>query len=136
MQGVAFDPLAAVQQPPDQPDRLGNRDAAGIFDRPARTHLVGHRTDPADPRRDVRRLGPPPAAQERLVEPGRFVDAQLHLGHHATGVLDVQGALALDPGERAACITCRGEFGLSTASSRKPLPAVVARIPSEGSARR
>ena len=101
VQRMAFDPLPAVQQPPHQPDRLGNRDAAGILDRPARAHLVGDRADPADPRRDVRRFGPRPAAQERLVEPGRLVDPQLDLGRLAAGVLDVHGALALHPGERA-----------------------------------
>ena len=100
VQRVALDPLAAVEQPAQQPDLLRNRYAAGVLDRQARAHLVGDRADPADAGGDVRRLGPGPAAQERLEEPRRLEDAQLDVGDLAVVDDDVHGALALDPGER------------------------------------
>ncbi len=75
VQRVALDPLAAVQQPAQQPYLLGNRYTTSVLDRQARAHLVGDRADPTDAGRDVRRLGPGPAAQERLEEPRGFEDA-------------------------------------------------------------
>ena len=47
------------------------------------------------------RLGERAPAQERLVEPWRLVDPQLHVGHHAVAVLDVHRTLALDARQRS-----------------------------------
>ena len=99
VQHVAFDPLAAVQQPAQCVHRLGHRDAAGVLDGPARAHLVGDRADPADPCRDVRRLGVLPAAQQAFEEPGRLVDIQPGLGDLTVLGHDLEAALALDPGQ-------------------------------------
>jgi hypothetical protein len=99
VQHVAFDPLAAVQQPAQCVDRLGHRDAAGVLDGPARAHLVGDRADPADPRGDVRRLGVAPAAQQAFEKPGRLVDIQPGLGDLTVLGHDLETALALDSGQ-------------------------------------
>jgi hypothetical protein len=99
VQGVRLDPLAAVEEPAQQPDLLRNRDPAGVLDRSAGAHLIGDRADPADPGGDVRRLGPGPAAQERLEEARRLEDPQLHVGDQPVVDDDVHGPLTLDPGQ-------------------------------------
>ncbi len=99
MQRVALDPLPAVQQPAQVGDRLGDGDAAGGLDRRARAHLVGDRADAADAGGDVRRLGVRAAAQERLEETGRLVDIEPRLFDLVTAGPDVQGTLALHPGQ-------------------------------------
>ena len=99
VQRVALDPLAAVQQPAQQPQLLRNRYAAGVLDRQARAHLVGDGADPADAGGDVRGFRPRPAAQERLEEPRWLEDAQLHVGDAAVLDDDVHAAFALDPGQ-------------------------------------
>ncbi len=78
VQGVALDPLAAVDEAAQVANRpLVDRDPAGVLHRPHRAHLVGDGADPADPGGDVRRLGECAPAQQRLEEPRRLVDAQL-----------------------------------------------------------
>ena len=97
---VALQPLAAVQEPPQVPDRpVVDRDPAGVLHRPHGAGLVGDRADAADPRRDVRRLRERAPAQEGLEEAGRLIDAQLHVGHAIAVDADVHRALALDPGQ-------------------------------------
>ena len=76
-----------------------DRHAAGVLHRPHRAHLVGDRADAADPRGDVGRLGEGAAAQQRLEEARRLVDAQLDLRHLAPVEPHVHRALALDAGE-------------------------------------
>ena len=100
VQRVALDPLAAVQETTQFVQRSVDRDAARRFDRVACAHLVGDRADSADARRDVGRLREPAAAQERLEEPRRLVDAQLYVVHLAVVDLDVHRALALDARDR------------------------------------
>jgi hypothetical protein len=97
VQRMALDPLPAVEKPAQQPQLLRDRDTAGVLDRQAGAHLVGDRADSADARRDVRRLRPGPAAQERLEEPWRLEDAQLDVGDQAVADDDVHAPLALDP---------------------------------------
>jgi len=99
VQRVALDPLPAVQQPAQVGERPADGHAAGVLDRGARGQLVGRRADTADPGGDVRGLGVGPAAQERLEEAGRLVDVQPRVSDRAAVRLDVQGALALDPGQ-------------------------------------
>ncbi len=101
VQDLALDPLAAVQQPPQRGDLPGHRDAAGVLEGPAGAHLVRDRADAAHPGGDVGRLGVRAAAQERLEEPRRLVDAQLGSGDRAVIDRQVQRSLPLDPGERA-----------------------------------
>jgi hypothetical protein len=100
VQRMALDPLAAVDEPPERGDRLGDLGTAGVLNGLARTHLVGDRADAADPRRDVGRLGVLPAAQQRLEEPGWLVDVEPRVGDLPVADDDLQAALALDPGQR------------------------------------
>lgn len=59
-------PFAAVQQPAQLYQVRVQLDTAGTFERIAGTDLVGDRTDDADPRGQVGRLGVRAAAQERF----------------------------------------------------------------------
>ena len=68
VQGMALHPLAAVEQAPQLGDRAPDLHAERILHRRAGAHLVRHRADAADARRQVGRLGGPPAAQEGLEE--------------------------------------------------------------------
>ncbi len=77
VQRVALDPLAAVEEPAQQADRLRDLDAAEALHRVDRAHLVGDRADAADARRDVGRLAERAAAQERLEEARRLEDPEL-----------------------------------------------------------
>ena len=99
VQGVALDPLAEVDQPPERRDRSVDRHPARVLDRSAGAHLVRDRADPADPRGDVRRLGVTPSPEERLEEPGRLVDVQPSLHHLAVADVDLEAALAFYAGE-------------------------------------
>ena len=99
VEGVALDPLAAVEETAERPQLPADLDAAGLLHRLHGAHLVRDRADPADAGGDVRRLGERAAAQERLEEARRLVDVELHLGHAAVLDLDEHRALALDAGE-------------------------------------
>ena len=96
---VALDPLAAVEEAAEHPDRLGQLDAADVLDRVDRARLVGDRADPADPGGDVRRLEEGAAAQERLEEARRLEDPQLDVLDRAVPEPHRHRALALDAGE-------------------------------------
>src|SRR5215469_15353765 len=74
VQGVAGDPLAAVEQPTQRSDRLVYVNSADGLDRLPGAGLVGDRAYAADPSGDVGDLGVLPAAQERLEESWRLVD--------------------------------------------------------------
>ncbi len=101
VQDLALDPLAAVQQPPQRRQLSADRHAAGVFEGPAGAHLVRDRADAAHSRGDVGRLGVRAAAQERLEEPRRFVDAQLGAADRTAVDRQAQRSLPLDPGEGA-----------------------------------
>jgi hypothetical protein len=62
-------------------------------------HLVGDRTDPADARGDVRRLGERAPAQEGLEEARGLEQLQLDVGDLVVLELDEERPFALDPGE-------------------------------------
>jgi hypothetical protein len=74
VQGVALDPLAAVDQAAQRVQRAVHFHSAGRFDGSARRHLVCNRADAADPGRDVGRLGVAAPPQEGLEEARRLVD--------------------------------------------------------------
>jgi hypothetical protein len=100
VQRVALDPLAAVDEPAELPDRAADLDAAGVLDRRARAHLVGDRADPADARGDVGGLAVAAAAEERFEEARRLVDAQAHVVDAAVADAQEHRALALDAREQ------------------------------------
>ena len=95
VQGMAFDPFAAVQQPAQGANGGASLDTQRVFDRGASAHLVSDRADAADARRDIGDLGVGAAAQEGLEEARRLEDAQLHVAHLIALKADPQRALAL-----------------------------------------
>jgi hypothetical protein len=96
---VALDPLAAVEEPAERADLRADVDTAGVLHRIHARCLVGDRADPTDPGGDVGGLGEVAAAQERLEETRRLVDAQLDVDRLAVADLDQHRALTLDAGE-------------------------------------
>ena len=94
VEGVALDPLAAVEEPPEQPDRLGNLDAAEALEGVDRTRLVGDGADAADAGGDVRGLPERAALEERLEESRRLEDAQLDVLDAPIGEAHRHAALA------------------------------------------
>ena len=101
VQGVAGDPLPAVEQSAQRADPLVDDDPAYLLDGLPRAGLVGHRADPADARGDVADLRVLPPAQEGFEEPRRLVDLQIRPLHLAVLDDDPQRALAFDARERA-----------------------------------
>ena len=81
MQGVALDPLAAVEEPAESAQLPADLDATDLLHRVNRAHLVGDRADSADAGRDVGRLGERTPAEERLEEARRLEDPELDVGH-------------------------------------------------------
>ena len=76
VQRVALDPLAAVEEAPQRAELSVDDHAERVLDRVHGAHLVGDRTDAADPRGDVGRFAEGAAAQERLEEARRLEDRQ------------------------------------------------------------
>ena len=99
MQGVALDPLAAVQQPAQGRDRRVDLDAGRVLERVDGAHLVGDRADPADARDDVQDLVRRPAANQPFEVAWCLEDPEVRLDDVA--VLDDQPerALAFHAGE-------------------------------------
>ncbi len=95
VQHVALDPLAQVEQAPELPGPRRNLDLEEPLEPVDRTHLIGDRTDAADPRNDVGDLAEVAAPQEGLEEARRLVDLQLEPGDHVVVDADVQRAFAL-----------------------------------------
>ena len=100
VQHVALDPLAAVEQSSQGSQLAIDCHTDCAFDRMRRAHLVGHRTDPADARRDVGRLQVVAPLQERFEKPGRLVDLESDVRDLPGADVDVHRALALDARER------------------------------------
>ena len=74
VQRMALDPFAAIEQPAQRPQLAADGDAECVLHRMHRAHLIRDRTDAADARGDVRRLGEAAAAQQRLEQARRFED--------------------------------------------------------------
>ena len=72
VEGVALDPLAAIEQTPQVSIGLSTVTPHAVLDRVAGAHLVGDGADATDPRRDVGRLGEVATLQECLEEPRRL----------------------------------------------------------------
>jgi len=85
---VALDPLAAVQQVTQLAQLRVDGDATGRLDRMTGAHLVRHRADAADARRDVDRLVEVASLQEGFEEARWLEDAQLHVDQFAFVDLD------------------------------------------------
>ena len=76
VQGVALDPLAAVEQAAQGAELPVDLDAVGVLHGVDGAHLVGDRADAADAGGDIGGLGEVPAAQERLEEARRLEDLE------------------------------------------------------------
>ena len=99
VQDVAFDPLAAIDQPAQVADRAGYLDAQRLLHGMAGAHLIGDGADAADARGDVGRVAVDAALQEGLEEPRRLEDAEADVLDLVVLDPDVEGALALDAGK-------------------------------------
>jgi hypothetical protein len=99
VQRVALDPFAAIEKPPQRPERAGDCHAERILHRVHRAHLVGDRADAADARRDVGRLGAVAPAQQRLEKPRRLENPEMRPSHAPIPHVQIERALALDPGD-------------------------------------
>ena len=96
MQGVALDPLPAVEEPPQGRHPVIDGDTARILHGRAGAHLIGHRADSADAGRDVGRLGEVPSDQQGLEVAGRLEDLEGDIGDRAVMDDDPQRALSFD----------------------------------------
>src|SRR5208337_3562076 len=92
MKGMARDPLAAIDQPPEHANFSAGAGAEGALDRVNRAHLVGDGTNAANPRDDVGHLGVAPTTQKGLEEARRLENFELRRGHPAAGDFEVQRA--------------------------------------------
>ena len=97
MQGVALDPLAAVEEPAQAAKRLVRRRSRARLEGMDGAHLVGDGADAADPRGDIGDLGELAAAQQGLEETRRLEDVQLDVVDPAVADADVESTFAFDP---------------------------------------
>src|ERR1039457_1488134 len=101
VQGVALDPLAAVQEAAQLLHLGADGGPKSVLDGGARRHLVGNRADAADAGRNVRDLLVVPPGQEGLEKPWRLENVERHLCHRTVLHYDVEPTLALQPGPGA-----------------------------------
>ena len=99
VEGVALDPLAAVEEAAERANGGVNFDAEGVLERVDGTHLVGDGADPADARDDVDDLVRRPPNDESLEVPRRFEDAERGLDDGAVLDAQAQRAFAFHPGD-------------------------------------
>ena len=76
MQGVALDPLPAVQQAAQRADRGLHLDTEQVLEGVDRRELVGDGADPADPGDDIDDLVGRPADDQPLEEARRLEDPE------------------------------------------------------------
>ena len=100
MQRVALDPLATVEEAAEVADTGRRLDVERRLERSAGGHLVGHRTDPADPGDEVGHLVDGTADEELLEEPGGLVDVELDDLDALFTDANAKRSLPLNPGQR------------------------------------
>jgi hypothetical protein len=99
VQGVALDPLAAIEQAAQAADFRRHGDAERGLQRVNAAHLIRDRTDAADPGRDVGHVLQGASAEQRLEQPRRLVNLESNVFHVLAAHLDVQSAFAFDAGQ-------------------------------------
>jgi len=99
VQGVAFDPFAAVEQPAQRMDFGSDLDAKRLLERVAGAHLVGDRADAADAGGDVGDFTDLPPAEEAFKEARRLVDVELDVLDVVAVHADVEPAFPFDAGQ-------------------------------------
>src|SRR5579872_2368834 len=95
VQGMALDPLAAVQQPAQGSQGSADGGTARRLDCMHRTHLVGNGADSTDTRCYVGCFGVGAPAEQRLEESRRLEDLEGNILDLAVFHPDVERALAL-----------------------------------------
>ena len=100
MERVALDPLAAVEEAAEVGDPGRRLDVERRLERPAGRHLIGDRTDPADPGDEVGHLVDGTTDEELLEKPGWLVDVELDDLDALLIDAEAQRALPLNPGQR------------------------------------
>ena len=98
---VALDPLPAIDQPAQVPQRSLDPHAEDRLHRLHRPHLVGNGADATDPCGDVRRFLVETSSQQALEETRRLEDSQLDIGHLVAAQPDGERPLPFDPREVA-----------------------------------
>ncbi len=91
MQGVAFDPFAAVEEPAELADFRSDGDAQDFFEGVDCGHLIGDRADSADTGGDVGNFFEGTSAQKAFKETRWFVDCEL----------DIFDGVAVEPNDQS-----------------------------------
>ena len=117
VQRVTLDPLAAVVEAAQGAHARVDDDAERLLERVHGAHLVRHRADAADARRQVGDLVGVAAAQEGFEEARRLEDLQAQVGHLPALDRDVQRALALDACQRVHRDGARARHSPSSSAS-------------------
>ena len=99
MQGVALDPLRAVEQPAEHADLRTGPDPQSRFQRMDSAHLVSHRTDPADARGNVGHFLEMAPAQESFKKAGRLEDVQLDVAQFPALGANIEATFTFHPCE-------------------------------------
>src|SRR6266700_3670906 len=96
MQGMALDPFATVEQPPQLAKLPVNYYAEGLLHRMDGAHLVGDGTDAADASSDIGGLTVHATSQKRLEEARWLEDLQFHVRNPVAVDLHVERPLPFD----------------------------------------
>ena len=110
VQDVALDPLAAVNQPAQVPERTRDPEAERVLHRLAGAQHVGDGADAADPGGNVGRLGEHPPPEQGLEKARRFIDLEPDIGDLSVADADIQRALPLHAGQGADLDGARSGF--------------------------
>ena len=125
VEGVALDPLAAVEQAAKHAHRGVDGDPGQVLERVDARHLVRDRADPADARDDVEDLVRRPPDDELLEVARRLEDRELRLGHLSVADDQPERSFALDPCQpgdlEPAFVDRRDVRAMHQWSSRLPL---------------
>ena len=103
VQGVALDPLAAVEQAAERPDGGVDLDAEAVLEGVDRGHLVGDRADAADAGDDVDDLVGRPADDQALEVARRLEDLEVRLLDDAVAGPAAGAIPRLRPGSARRC---------------------------------
>ena len=123
VQRMALDPFAAIVQPAQGAHCWIDLHTEQPLEGVQGAHLIRHRADAADARRDVRGFAGVAAAQQRLEEARRLEDLEAQVDQLAALDGEVQCSLTLDAGEHADV----DRLSLCLARGHRWYPATVAR---------
>jgi hypothetical protein len=96
VQGMALNPLPAVEQSPEPADLRIKLNLKQLFKGVNRTHLIGDRTDATDAGHNIGDLGVVAPLQERLEETGRLEYFELNPANLIAIQFNIQSSLTLN----------------------------------------